>query len=177
MAKGSPKTQILRLNNGADVAFSQCRDDLGSVVLLIEGQVVNLLFGGRVDVAFDHRVALVEEVVLLEFDAKPFGRSLGDGREGSGGYKDRCDAGWDERLFPVHEVELNRAVKLKDVLFVDELFRAPVFGLNDECLAVFAADEVASHILAALDNAVIFDIPSLRLVAPAEKTLDRKSVV
>jgi len=79
-----------------------------------------------VDVAFDHRVGLVEEVVLPKLDTEPLGRSLGDGREGGGGYEDRFDISRDERLFLVHEVELDGAVELEDVLLVDELL-APQF--------------------------------------------------
>ena|ERR1035437_1447405 len=159
MAESPPKTQVFRLRDSADIALLKRGDNLGAVVLLVEGQVVDLLICGLVDVAFDHRVGLIEEVVLLELDTEPLGRSLGDGRKGGGGYEDRFDVAWDERLFQVHEVELDGAVELEDVLFVYELFRAPVFCLNDEYLVVFAADEVAAHILAALDDAVIFDVP------------------
>jgi hypothetical protein len=57
------------------------------------------------------------------------------------------------------------------VLLVNDRFRAPAFCLNDVDTSVFAAVEVAAHILIPFDDAVVFDIPSIRLVALAVERL------
>jgi hypothetical protein len=68
MAEGPPKTQVFRLCDGSDVALLKCGDDLGAVVLLVEGKVVDLVPTG---VAIDESVELAHEIYNRVFRKVP----------------------------------------------------------------------------------------------------------
>lgn len=143
------------LVDGGGVEFAVGGVYDGFAVIDVERQVVDFFSGHSVYVALDHGV-VAYLFVLVDFDAQSIGE--GAGRIGKRGL--RPEAGGASavarQVENVEEAVLRTvlvhfyhvvhicAEQLIDVLLVNELILRPIFTLNNDGAAVFAADKVTA---------------------------------